>query len=95
MQFSDLLAQPVPGIEKRCPDLDKIPHARVKGSNPLCEFDHANGSDLEPEIAQEPSDVILDSDGLLLQKKQLQMKIGLVPGRSPMLILAEALDRPN
>jgi hypothetical protein len=64
---SDLLAEPVPGIEKRCPDLDKIPHARDKGSNPFFESDLANGSDLEPEIAQVLSDVILDSDSLRLQ----------------------------
>ena len=60
-----------PSIEKRCHDLDKIQNARNKVSNPFFEFDHANGPNLEPEIAQEPSDVILDGHWCLLQWKQV------------------------
>lgn len=36
--------------------------ARNKASNPFFEFDHANGSNLEPEIVQESLDVNLDGD---------------------------------
>ena len=47
---------------KRCHDLDKIRYARNKVSNPLFEFDYADGPKLDAEIAQEPLDFILDGD---------------------------------
>jgi hypothetical protein len=37
-----------------------------KASDPFFQFDHANGSKLEPKIAREPSDVIPDGDGIFL-----------------------------
>jgi hypothetical protein len=37
-------------------------------SDPFLEFDHAGGSNLEPEVAQQTADVVFDGDGFLLQR---------------------------
>src|SRR5208283_476509 len=68
MQFSDLLAELLPSVEKRRHDLGKIRHAFDKFSDPFLEFDHAGGSNLEPEVAQQTADVVLDGDSFLLQQ---------------------------
>src|SRR5208282_5254149 len=68
MQFSDLLAELLPSVEKRRHDLGKIRHALDKFSDPFLEFDHAGGSNLEPEVAQQTADVVLDGDSILLQQ---------------------------
>src|SRR5208282_6427097 len=68
MQFSDLVAELLPGVEKRRYDFSKIRHAYDKFSDPFLEFDHADGSNLEPEVAQQAADVVLDGEGFLLKQ---------------------------
>jgi len=60
-----------PSVEKRCHDLDKIRYAFNKVSNPLFEFDYADGPKLDAEITQELSDLILAGDWFLPHWKRV------------------------
>lgn len=43
-------------------------HALDKFAEPFLEFDHTDGSNFDPEIAQQPSDIVLDGESFLLQQ---------------------------
>jgi hypothetical protein len=60
-----------PSVEKRCHDLDKIRYACNKVSNPFFEFDHPNDINLDAEITQELSDLILAGDWFLPHWKRV------------------------
>ena len=68
MQFSDLLAKRPASVKQRRHDLGKLRHALDEFENSFLEFGRTDDANLEPKVAQQAADVVLDGDGFLLQQ---------------------------
>jgi hypothetical protein len=67
VQSGKFLAQLSPGSQQRRHDLRQIVYALNELADPILKFDGPDNSDLEPKIAQETTNVILNGNRLLLQ----------------------------
>jgi hypothetical protein len=66
MQGRECLSQLPPGCQQWLHDIGELRHALNQFPDPFGEFDHTDGTDLEPEVAQKPSDVVFDRKRLFL-----------------------------
>ena len=68
MQDGEALPQALTGFEQASHDLGQLRKARHELADPVLEPDLANDPDLEPKVAQQTADVVLDGNGFFLQQ---------------------------
>ena len=67
MKGRNVLAQPGACIKKRFDDLAQISHIFGELADAILEFNGAGDADLQPKIAQQAADIVLNGKGLLLK----------------------------